>query len=616
MGSVITVLPQGQRLICGADDDLLTALQAAGIALESVCGGAGTCGKCRVCILEGETGAPTPQEEELLTAAQLERGMRLACQVRPLGDLCIEVPQPPHARASRLQLESELAEVPLEPAVLSSDLAVPLPAAPGDHGSDLARILAALGEDAPAAAGLRVDLEGLRALPATLRKHAGAVSAVTRSGELLGLLAAGRIPLGAAVDLGSTKIAFFLYDLADGCLLASRGISNPQAAHGSDIVSRIRYAMEKDASRLGVMVVEAANETLAAMCAEAGRERADIFEMALVGNTAMHHLFLGLPVEQLGHSPYLAATDLPLEVKSRDLGLALNPAAVVYLPPPIAGYVGSDHLAAMAATRLWERPEPCLLLDIGTNTEVALWAGGRIRSCSCASGPAFEGGGLSQGMRAVEGAIEDVCLDAASGGPRLSVIGDAMPRGICGSGILSALAAMAQAGVVDASGRLMEGAPGIGRTEDGLAYWLSPPGGGGGEGVAVTQGDVREIQKAKGAIRAGVDALLAQAGVEYSQLEEIVLAGAFGTYTDPVAALRIALLPPVSPQRVTRVGNAAGAGARSMLRSIPFRHKAEEIAGRIEYLELSSYPSFATLFAAAMYLEEDAVQTAKERFRL
>jgi uncharacterized 2Fe-2S/4Fe-4S cluster protein (DUF4445 family) len=418
------------------------------------------------------------------------------------------------------------------------------------------------------------------------------------------------------VDLGSTKVALFLYDLADGCLLTSRGFLNPQVPYGEDIVTRIQYAVAKDASRLGALVAGGINDSLTGMCEEVGRSREDIFEMVLVGNTAMHHLFLELPVQQLGKSPYLPATDLPLEVKARDLGLELNAAAVVYLPPPIAGYVGSDHLAAVAAARLWERPEPCLLLDIGTNTEVALQAGGRIRSCSCASGPAFEGGGLSQGMRAGEGAIEGVAFDPASGDPELSVIGDASPLGICGSGILSALAGMIETGAVDSSGRISPGASRVAERGGELVYYLALPDEAGSTGVVITQNDIREIQKAKGAIRAGVDALLTEAGINHADLKEILLAGAFGTYIDPAAALYISLLPPVSPERVNQVGNAAGAGARSMLLSIRARSEAEEVAGRLEYLELSAYPALSTLFAADMYLSEDAVLEAKRRFKL
>jgi uncharacterized 2Fe-2S/4Fe-4S cluster protein (DUF4445 family) len=328
----------------------------------------------------------------------------------------------------------------------------------------------------------------------------------------------------------------------------------------------------------------------------------------------MHHLFLELPVEGLARSPYLPVTHLPLVVKARDLGLSLHPAAVVYLPPPVAGYVGSDHLAALCATRLAEREGPCLLLDIGTNTEVSLQVRGRVTCCSCASGPAFEGMGLSQGMRAGEGAVESV--EVGSGGRlEVRVIGDAPPAGICGSGILSALSALLKTGALEASGRLRPEHPGVGEKDGEAAFWLVPPGEGGGDGLAITQSDVREIQKAKGAIRTGVEALLAEAGVSYSEVKEVLLAGAFGSYLDPLDALSIAMLPPFPLERIRQVGNAAGAGARSMLLCGDFRRGAEELAGSLEYLELSTYPSLARLFAASMYLTEEAVSRARARLK-
>jgi uncharacterized 2Fe-2S/4Fe-4S cluster protein (DUF4445 family) len=612
----ITVRPLGQKLVSTGEEDLLTALHGAGIDVESVCGGIGVCGKCRIRILEGKVSGPTAEEEEHLSEEQLESGERLACQTYAEGDLTIDIPSSSVTLDQRLQLDCELEVKEFDPAVRSYDLAVDMPTAPGDPGSDLARVMDALRATAPEADLRRVDLSALRGLSPLLRDEGGDVRVVTRRGELLSILPRESSPLGVAVDLGSTKVALFLYDLSSGSLLASRGFINPQVPYGEDIVTRIQYAVEKDPFRLGGLVVEGINDNLAAMCVEVGRSRDDIFEMVLVGNTAMHHLFLALPVAQLGKSPYLPATDLPMEVKARDIGLVLSPAAVVYLPPPIAGYVGSDHLAAVAAARLWERPGPCLLLDIGTNTEVALQSGERIRSCSCASGPAFEGGGLSQGMRAGEGAIEKVAINPSSGEPELAVIGEAAPLGICGSGILSALAAMIETGILDVSGRIQEAGSRVIRQGGELAYSLALPHEGHTAGVAITQNDIREIQKAKGAIRAGIDALLAEEGISHADLEEVVLAGAFGTYIDPAAALYISLLPPVSLERVRQVGNAAGAGARSMLLSTGARSEAEEVAGRLEYLELSAYPALSTLFAADMYLSEDAVREAKSRFRL
>lgn len=612
----VIVEPSGKALSSHGEEDLLSALHGAGIEVESVCGGMGSCGKCRIHILEGEVSDPTLEEEEHLSEEQLAAGERLACQCFPLSDLVIEVPATSLDAGQRLQLESGLKTEGFDPAVHHHDIDVDIPSSPGDPGSDLLRVLGALERSEPAEKTAGADLEGLRRLPGLLREERGAVRAVTRHGELLGLLPRTRRPLGLAVDLGSTKVALFLCDLAEGRVLASAGFLNPQVRHGEDIITRIQYALDKSPSRLGELVVESINENLEGMLAEAGRSREDIFEMVLVGNTAMHHLFLALPVAQLAFSPYLPATDLPLEVKARELGLETNPAAVVYLPPPIAGYVGSDHLAAVAATRLWERPGPCLLLDIGTNTEVALQAEGRIVSCSCASGPAFEGGGLSQGMRAGRGAIERVCIDPSTGEAHLSVIGDAQPRGICGSGILGALAAMLEAGILDTSGRLREAHPRVERRGGEPAYFLAPPNADHPEGVAVTQKDVREIQKAKGAIRAGTDILLMQAGVEYGDLKEVILAGAFGSYIDPSDALALALLPPVPIDIISQVGNAAGAGARSMLLSLSARREAEELARGLAYLELSNHPSLGKLFAAGMFLAEDAVEEARGRFRV
>jgi uncharacterized 2Fe-2S/4Fe-4S cluster protein (DUF4445 family) len=515
-----------------------------------------------------------------------------------------------------LQLECELEVKEFQPAVRSCEVKVDVPIAPGDLDSDLMRVLRALREFTPAARARRTDIAGLKEIPRLLRQEAGEVRAVVREDELLGITSRRRSPLGIAVDLGSTKVALFLYDLADGSAVASRGFLNPQIHYGEDIITRIQYAVEGGAPRLKSLVVEGINDNISGMLAEAGRSPDEIYEMVLVGNTAMHHLLLELPVVQLGMSPFVPATDLPLELKARDLGLELNPAAVVYLPPPVAGYVGSDHLAAVAAVRLWERPQPCLLLDIGTNTEVALLSGGRIRSCSCASGPAFEGGSVSQGMRAGEGAIEDVFIDPATGEPGLKVIGDTSPEGICGSGILAALASMVRAGVVDSNGRINEVSPWVIRRGDELAYFLVLPDGEDGGGVAITQNDIREIQKAKGAIRAGVDALLAGAHIAYADLKEVLLAGAFGTYIDPAAAQDVSLLPPVTLDRVNQVGNAAGAGARAMLLSTAARREAEEQAGRLEYLELSIYPGLNVLFAAGMYLSEKAVEEAKRRLKL
>lgn len=611
----VSLKPLGREIACGEGESLLDALRRAGVGVESVCGGKGTCGRCRVQVLSGDAGDVSSQEMETLPASPLERGFRLACRLFPRGDLAVHLPPSSLTQDQKLQIDSRLEAREFDPAVRAHDLEVEVPSVPGDWGSDLRRLRQALA----AKVGTEpeeADLNALRELPAALRGEGGRVRAVVRAGRFLGFIPRKRNPLGLAVDLGTTKVALYLYDLGEGRLLRRRGFPNPQSAYGDDIVTRMEHAIKGRAGLLRGLAVEALNRNLFQMMEDEGREPEEVFEVVLVGNTAMHHLLLELPVEQLVKSPYLPAVDLPLEVRAKDLGLEANPAAVLHFPPPVAGFVGSDHLAALLASRLVERPGPCLLLDIGTNTEVALQAGGRVISCSCASGPAFEGGGISRGMRAGEGAVEGVILEPATGRVRLSVIGDVRPAGICGSGILSLLAAMAEVGIVDEGGRILEGRPGVTEMDGEPAFLLVPPDEEDPVGLAVSQSDVREIQKAKGAIRAGVDALLSHAGVDHRELREVILAGAFGTYIDPADALAVSLLPPVPPEIVDQVGNAAGAGACAMLLSEKERHDAEALAERVEYLELSAWPDLNLLFAADMYLSEEAVEEAKRRFKL
>ncbi|MDY6795376.1 MAG: ASKHA domain-containing protein [Actinomycetota bacterium] len=614
----VSLVPLGITIRCGDVDNLLAAMKEAGVGVENLCGGLGKCGNCRIHVLEGETAPPTAMEKDHISERSLDEGLRLACQAKPLSDLVVYLPASSLTRDQRLQLTSELEVDDFSPAVEHVDLVLDVPYTPDDLGSDLLRALRALERTRPEEHGYRADIHFLRSLPTVMRREKGRIRTFLRDGEILAAAAPKSPTLGLAVDLGSTKVALFIYDLERGALLESLGFLNPQISFGEDIITRIQYAMEGEdkADKLMQLVVEDISLNLSYFLDASEYTTGDIFEIVLVGNTAMHHLFLGLPVKQLGRSPYLPATDLPLEIKAGELGLELNPAAVLYMPPPIAGFVGSDHLAAVLSTRLAEREGPCLLLDIGTNSEVALQVDGSIWCCSCASGPAFEGGGISRGMRAGEGAIEQVSIDPTTGEPQVLIIGDSNPTGICGSGILAAIASLKEAGIVDGSGRMSEDHSLVCRHDGGLCYYLVPPTNGEVEGVAVTQADVREVQKANGAIRTGVDVLMREAGISQEDVREVLLAGAFGSYIDPAAAVSIALLPPIPLSRIHQVGNAAGAGARGMLLSTRVREQAEELADHMRYVELATYPDLNLLFAASMYLSEEEVQDCRRRFKV
>jgi uncharacterized 2Fe-2S/4Fe-4S cluster protein (DUF4445 family) len=600
----IAVRPLGIDISASQDDSLLAALQNADIEIESICGGIGVCGKCRIRVLEGNTSEPTLEEEDHLSEGMLEQGDRLACQTYPLGNLVINIPGSSMQEEQRLQVDSGLPSSGDDPAVRSIDLDLGNITISGEE-----QLEQALHSAAPSLVIGAASLENTAAL---LKGNAGKIRAVVRESRLMALTPRTRSPLGVAVDLGSTKVAVFLYDLEQPALLDSRAFLNPQTRYGEDVISRLQFALtgNENAARLKNSIAAALDDNLSQALALTGKEAADVYEMVVVGNTAMHHLFLGLPVRQLAMNPYIPAVDSALELRALDLGLGINPETVVFMPPPIAGFVGSDHLAALTASRFATRPGPCLLIDIGTNTEVALQVDGNISCCSCASGPAFEGGGLSQGMRAAAGAIERVEMASGSGDLVLSVIGACEPTGICGSGVVSAISSMLEKGAVDPTGRLTST-----RESAGEAYYcLTPPDF--DHAVGITQSDIREIQKAKGAIRAGIDVLLREAGVGYRDLNEVLLAGAFGSYIDAESAVAIALLPPVSIGKIIQVGNAAGAGAQRMLLSQSARSEAEALARHVEYVELATYKGFDLLFAADMFLGEGEVKEHKRRFRI
>jgi uncharacterized 2Fe-2S/4Fe-4S cluster protein (DUF4445 family) len=402
--------------------------------------------------------------------------------------------------------------------------------------------------------------------------------------------------LGLAVDIGTTKLAAYLVDLETGETVFRAGAMNPQIAYGEDIISRIAYAgREPDgAKKLQSVLMATLNLLLRGMCVDAHVSPASVLDAVLVGNTAMQHLFAGLPVEQLGHAPFVPATTSSLSFSAKELGLELGSGASVYLPPVIAGYVGADHLAMLLATQAWRSPQNIIALDIGTNTEIALVSGGKITCCSCASGPAFEGAHIHEGMRAAPGAIERARW--SDGKIQWQTIEEKPPVGICGSGILDVVAALLDGKLVKSTGAL--------KSSPESGYILVPASQTGlGRDLVVTRKDIHEIQLAKSAIRAGVEVLLQEARLSYSDLDEFIVAGAFGTYLDVHSAIRTGMFPPLPVDKFRQVGNAAGVGAKQMLVSVNKRREAEQLANRIGYIELTTRPSFTSLFIRDLSFE-------------
>ncbi|MEW6186927.1 MAG: ASKHA domain-containing protein [Thermodesulfobacteriota bacterium] len=579
---------------------LLKCSQKLNVGLVNVCAGKGTCGKCRIKMLEGPVSPITKAEKKHLSPEELHEGLRLACRTRLLGDCQIYTPASSLSSLQRLQVEGLERAVEAEPLVRAYPVTVTPPSLK-DLQPDLERLqcaLEAIGLSPP----FLTDEEVLRTLSPIMRENHWTFSALLRDGEVIGLQPKGSPPLGMAVDLGTTKIAAYLMDLSLGKVLATKGQMNPQVDFGGDILSRLTAASRspEEAAEMREKTVDAINTLTAALCSEVQADRRSVAEFVIAGNTAMQHLFLGLPVDFLGKAPYVPVVKTARDLKASSLGLTGAPGAYVHVFPNIAGFVGGDHVAMLLASELYKKGGLVLALDIGTNTEICLAHDRKLTSLSCASGPAFEGAHIKQGMRVADGAIEHFQLSNSR--INYQTVGGKAAVGICGSGIIEITAQLLLAGVIDSRGRMHLG-PGVRETKGQREFLIASAEGPNPE-VIFTQQDVREVQLAKGAIRTGIEVLLEVNKVRVEEIDQVIIAGAFGTYLDLDSAITLGLLPALPLDRFRQVGNAAGMGAKMALASRRRRLLAQEISNRVEYIELASYPGFKKIFTPAMNLEK------------
>jgi uncharacterized 2Fe-2S/4Fe-4S cluster protein (DUF4445 family) len=604
--------PVGRHVLVEPGTTVLEAAQKAGVGLSAICGGAGSCGACLVRLdADAPVSPPNQVEQDELEPADLVGGMRLACQTLLHGTTRVDVPPESLTATQRTQVEGEERPVEFEPPVVAFDLTLP-PADQTDLRADWERL-----SDALVAAGAprpqRRSLHILSNLPSLLRENEWGVRVGLRDDEVVAVTAPGTPLLGLAVDVGTTKVAGYLVDMVSGDTLAMRGVMNPQIAYGEDVMARISYTLDhQDGLQvLQKSIVDALNGMARDLCEEGAGDLkpAQIVEAVIVGNTAMHHLLLGLPVKQLGLAPYVAAVSAPLDVKSVEVGLDLSEGATVHLLPNIAGFVGADHVSMLLATGAHTHPSPTsrekrrvvVHLDIGTNTEITLAANGRLIACSTASGPAFEGAHIRDGMRAAEGAIERVRV--SDGKVEYQAIGDTAPVGMCGSGILDAIAQLKLAGVLNRRGAMDREHPLVREGGDGAEVMLAPAAvTRHGRDIVLNRKDVSEIQLSKGAMRAGIEILLEQVGLTADDIDEFIIAGAFGTYIDVASAVTIGMFPAIPLERFRQVGNAAGIGAKLALLSSAQRAAATALGVRVEYLELTNHAGFTNEFAKAMSL--------------
>ena len=603
----VMLYPGGRRIDLAPGQTLIEAgrelARRGETAIESPCGGKGHCGQCRVIVRKGGVSAPNRVEKRFISAAELELGVRLACQCKALGPVQVEIPPETMSAAPNLQISGSETPVTLDPLVRRHP--VRLHRTTRQHPFSLWRQI----EETLAATH---GVQHLTVAPHLIRMHNPTATdtsiKVTLRGRQVIRLDPADAPsqplFGLAVDLGTTKVAGYLVDLENGQLLASEGVMNPQTGLGADVISRLTYANghSDHAAELARLARDCIRHLARSLTQRCSAGPSCIAQVVIAGNTAMHHFLLQWPIRQLGFSPYLPASTAPVEVPASELDLDLAPDAMVYLLPPLAGYVGGDHLAMILATRIYETRTVTLGLDIGTNTELVLACNGRLYSCSCASGPAFEGAQIRQGVRAVPGAVHAVRMDT-QGGATLETIAGKPPVGLCGSGVVDAVAELVRNGIVNALGALDRKHPSVEIPSPGAEPGFVLTGNNGsqkGRRLVLGQRDIAAIQLAKAAVAAGTSALMDTAGITRADIEQVIIAGAFGTHLNLKSAIDIGLLPDLPVQRFCQVGNAAGTGARMVLLSETERRRAETLGREIQYVELGGNPSFQQWFCQAL----------------
>jgi len=534
--------PLGNRIPCTYGQTIIDVVRSAGITISATCGGQGTCGGCKIIVINGDVSPPCISEENTLGLEKIKSGWRLACQTTIRGNVTITLPPESFSGAHRLQVEAA------DPAIDNT---------PGS-----------------------------------------ALSQYSQTG-------CGSSAIGLAVDLGTTKIAAYLVDIETGKTIDQSGAVNPQISYGEDVIARINHTFKAadGAETLQKIVVQALNSLAGELCGRAGKNIRDIGDAVIVGNTAMHHLLIGLSVRSLGRSPYVPTEKKALNISARHLGLDFSPHATVHFLPNIGGFVGGDHVAMLLGSGMLEKEGIILGVDIGTNTEISLVAHGDHFACSAASGPAFEGGHIRYGMRAISGAIEKITI--RNGQVEYKTIDNQPPKGLCGSGILDLVAQMLRSGKIDRKGSMISCHSDCIRTGKNAEkpFIVVPADQNNGFEITFSRKDVNEIQLAKAAIRTGSSLLLRHAGISDKDIAKVVIAGAFGTYLDVQSGLDIGMFPRIPKEKFLQVGNAAGTGAKMVLLSPEKRKAAEKLARHVTHVDLTKEKDFSSIFARALMFD-------------
>jgi uncharacterized 2Fe-2S/4Fe-4S cluster protein (DUF4445 family) len=627
---VVAFAPEGQMTQVPAGTSLLDAATAAGLQIDAPCGGQGRCGRCKVTVA-GE--GLERRANARLTAAEVAAGMALACQAFVTGPVEVTLPPDrdeqvrPHGHAAA---EPQALPVTCDwhrnPAVRTYDVEIEPPSL-DDNASDFDRLRRALAQQ-HGITEVRAELPLLRGLSRDLRMAGWKVNVALEMRDwvygtylpprLIRIYpsAFGQRSMGLAVDVGTTSIVAYLVDFETALVVDTGSAYNKQITCGEDVISRIIYARRKGGlRRLQRLVVETINDILAELRPRNRIEHYEIQEVVIAGNTTMTHLLLGLDPRYLREEPYIPALTMPPKLVAGELGLDVNELARVHLMPAVGSYVGGDITAGVISSGMYAADALTLFVDIGTNGEIVLGNKDWLIACACSAGPAFEGGGVTHGMRASSGAIEDVWINAETLEPSFRTVNDAPAEGLCGSGLIDLLGELLATGVLDKSGRLDRElaslTPRVQVSDGGVAQYVVAfaDEAGADHDIVLTESDVTSLLRAKAAIYAGYSVLCRSVGVELADVQQLLIGGAFGQYLDVEKAIRIGLLPDLPLERFHFVGNTSALGAYTALLCVNVRHDVLDVAAKMTYLELSADATFMDEYMSALFLPHTDLDT-------
>jgi len=607
----VTFLPSYRKIEVARGTTILDAAQRAGMNINVVCGGQGKCGKCVVYIQSGRAEFDRQKYGRFFTEEELQKGACLACETTVMGDLHVVIPESTLIQEQKILMEGLDQPIDFRPSVKKYYVELQPPSL-ADPSPDLSRLLWGIQKSGgPVAEQMYAPLEVLREIPGILRhsdwKVTGTIALVPGGYRLIDLQDndTSKRLYGAGVDLGSTTVVVYLWDLITGKIISVASNYNKQISCGEDILARVNFARKNGLTKLQSLAAESINQALTSASNTAGIDRDDIYEVVIAGNTVMTHMLLGIDPAYMIAEPYVPVVRRALSVAAGRIGITCNPNGGLFVFPAVSDFIGGDIIADILACGMGEREEISLLVDIGTNFEVVLGNSEWMFSCAGAAGPALEGGEVLFGMRANPGAIEKITIDPVTLDPKFSTINGIKPKGICGSGLIDLLAELLSACVIDRTGRINTDIinPRIRKNAhfpEFVIAWAQETGI--NKDIVITENDIKNLIMSKASIHAACVTLMKEAGVSRHEISTIYFAGAFGNYLDKKNATIVGLIPEIDLSQIKNIGNGAVTGANIALINRRARKTLDDIAYKIAYIELNAENSFMDEYTGSTFL--------------